>query len=97
MSAPRPNVTFPSAPVWFMRVLSAFVRRELSALGGYRIAMIIRALGFVSAVATLLFMSRFVGAAANPHLTGYAGNYLGFVVIGALAADFQQVGVSGLA
>jgi ABC-2 type transport system permease protein len=97
MSGPRPSVTFPSAPIWFLRVLAAFVRRELSALGGYRIAVIIRALGFVSAVATLLFMSRFVGAAANPHLTGYAGNYLGFVVIGALAADFQQVGVSGLA
>lgn len=69
----------------------------MSALGGYRAAFFIRLLGFVSVVGTLLFLSRFVGAAVNPHLAGYAGDYLGFVVIGALAAEFQQVGVSGLA
>ena len=44
-----------------------------------------------------MFLSRFVGAAANPHLAGYGGNYLGFMVLGVLGAEFQQVGVSGLA
>ena len=44
-----------------------------------------------------MFLSRFVGAAVNPHLAGYGGNYLGFMVLGLLAAEFQQVGVSGLA
>lgn len=83
-------------PLWFVRVVIAFARRELSALGGYRAAFLFRAFGFASVVASLYFLSRFVGAAANPHLAGYAGNYLGFVVIGALAAEFQQVGVSGL-
>lgn len=97
MSPERPTDAVPAAPVWFLRVVAAFVRRELSALGGYRAAFLIRALSFVSVVASLLFLSRFVGAAANPHLASYAGNYLGFVVIGTLAADFQQVGVSGLA
>jgi ABC-2 type transport system permease protein len=90
-------VNAPAAPVWFARVLAAFVRREMAALGGYRLAFILRLFGFVSVVASLLFLSRFVGAAINPHLAAYAGNYLGFVVIGALATDFQQVGVSGLA
>ena len=33
----------------------------------------------------------------NPHLAAYHGNYLGFVVLGFLGADFQQVGVSVLA
>jgi hypothetical protein len=30
-------------------------------------------------------------------LATYGGNYLGFMVLGLLAAEFQQVGVSGLA
>jgi len=44
-----------------------------------------------------VFLARFVGAAVNPHLATYGGNYLGFMVLGLLAAEFQQVGVSGLA
>ncbi|HVV17750.1 MAG TPA: ABC transporter permease [Polyangia bacterium] len=86
-----------SWPLWFARVFGAFVRRELSALGGYRTAFFIRLLGFGLAVGSLLFLSRFVGAAPNPHLAAYRGNYLGFVVIGLLGAEFQQVGVSVLA
>lgn len=82
---------------WFLRVLVAFVRRELAALGGYRTAFVIRILGFGLAVGSLLFLSRFVGAAVNPHLAAYRGNYLGFVVLGFLGTDFQQVGVSVLA
>jgi ABC-2 type transport system permease protein len=92
MSAP-PVARLP----WFLRVLVAFIRRELAALGGYRTAFIIRIFGFGLAAASLLFLSRFVGAAINPHLAVYRGNYLGFVVIGFLATEFQQVGVSGLA
>jgi ABC-2 type transport system permease protein len=82
---------------WFLRVLAAFIRRELAALGSYRTAFFIRLFGFGLAVGSLLFMSRFVGAAVNPHLAAYRGNYLGFVVIGFLGTEFQQVGVSGLA
>jgi ABC-2 type transport system permease protein len=82
---------------WFVRVMLAFIRRELSALGGYRAAFVIRMLGLVMAVASLVFLSRFVGAAANPHLASYGSNYLGFMVLGVLGAEFQQVGVSGLA
>ena len=82
---------------WFLRVLAAFIRRELAALGGYRTAFFIRLFGFGLAAGSLLFLSRFVGAAVNPHLAAYRGNYLGFVVIGFLGTEFQQVGVSGLA
>ena len=69
----------------------------MSALGGYRTAFFIRLFGFALAVGSLLFLSRFVGAAVKPHLAAYRGNYLGFVVIGLLGAEFQQVGVSVLA
>ena len=81
---------------WFGRVFVAFVRREMSALGGYRGAFAVRLFGFALAIGSILFLSRFVDASANPHLTAYRGNYLGFVVIGLLAAEFQQVGVSVL-
>jgi ABC-2 type transport system permease protein len=86
-----------SALPWFGRIFLAFVRRELSALGGYRGAVVIRVFGFGLAIGSLLFLSRFIGASVNPHLAAYRGNYLGFVVIGLLAAEFQQVGVSVLA
>jgi ABC-2 type transport system permease protein len=88
----------PVAPLpWFLRVLGAFIRRELAALGGYRTAFFMRLFGFGLAAGSLLFLSRFVGAAVNPHLAAYRGNYLGFVVLGFLGTEFQQVGVSGLA
>jgi ABC-2 type transport system permease protein len=91
-------VSAPAASLpWFARVLLAFVRRELAAVGAYRSAFAIRVLGFGLAVGSLLFLSRFVGAAVNPHLAAYHGNYLGFVVIGFLGTEFQQVGVSVLA
>jgi ABC-2 type transport system permease protein len=83
--------------IWFLRVISAFVRRELAALGGYRMAFVIRLLGLGMAAASMVFLSRFVAAAANPHLASYGSNYLGFMVLGLLAAQFQQVGVTGLA
>jgi len=83
--------------VLFARVMWAFIRREMAALGGYRAAFIIRILGVVVAVGSMVFLARFVGAAVNPHLATYGGNYLGFMVLGLLAAEFQQVGVSGLA
>jgi ABC-2 type transport system permease protein len=48
-------------------------------------------------VVGLYFFSRFVGATDNPHMRAYGGNYLGFVAIGFLAAELQQVGVNDLA
>jgi ABC-2 type transport system permease protein len=91
-------VTAAPAPLpWFVRVLLAFIRRELAALGAYRTAFFIRMFGFGLAVGSLLFLSRFVGAAVNPHLALYHGNYLGFAALGFLGTEFQQVGVSVLA
>jgi ABC-2 type transport system permease protein len=81
---------------WFLAVLLAFIRRELTALGGYRAAFFSRIFGLALGVGAMVFLSRFVGSAANPHLAAYGGNYLGFMVLGLLGAEFQQVGVSGL-
>ena len=60
--------------VWFGRVMLAFIRRELAALGGYRLSLVVRVLGVALAVGSMVFLSRFVGAAVNPHLAGYGGN-----------------------
>jgi ABC-2 type transport system permease protein len=48
-------------------------------------------------VVSLIFFSRFVASAANPHLARYGGNYLAFSVVGLLVAELQHVGLSGLA
>ncbi len=95
MTAPaRP---LPGGAVWFARSLRAFVRRELVAMSGYRAAFATRAAGFVFAVVGMVFFARFVGAAANPHMAAYGGNYLGFLAIGFLATELQTVGIQGLA
>jgi ABC-2 type transport system permease protein len=82
--------------VWFARVLMAFARRELGVLAGYRIAFLFRGISFASSVLALAFLSRLVGAAANPLLADYGGDYLAFSVVGLVVMDFQQVAVMNL-
>lgn len=89
----------PSPPVWswFCRVLVAFARREIATMSGYRVALVVRLLSFGISVLALAFFSRMVGAAVNPYLAGFGGDYLAFVVIGLVVMDFQQIGVTSLA
>ena len=63
---------------------------------GYRIAFLVRTLSFGLSVFALAFLSRLVGASANPHLAAYGGDYLAFSVVGLVVMDFQQVGVTNL-
>lgn len=88
---------FPSAPVWFGRVLLAFFRREWAQLVKYRFYLVTRLLSFGFVVVSLYFFSRFVGSAPNVHLERYGGDYLAFSIVGLLAAELQQVGVAALA
>jgi ABC-2 type transport system permease protein len=81
----------------FFRVVAAFVRRELLAMTTYRIWFFVRGMTFVLGVVSLVFFSRFIGSAANPHLAPYGGSYLAFSVVGILVAELQQVGVAALA
>jgi ABC-2 type transport system permease protein len=93
----QPLRPLPGLVPWFLRIFAAFVRRELIALTGYRAAFATRVLGFAFMAISLVFFSRFVGAAANPHMAAFGGNYLGFLAIGFLATELQQVGAAGLA
>ncbi len=89
--------TTPPRIVWFLRVVVAFVRRELAEVSRYRLAFFVRALSFGLAVVSLYFFARFVGAAENRHLRPYGGDYLSFGIVGLLVTELQQVGVSSLA
>jgi ABC-2 type transport system permease protein len=86
----------PRLPLWFARVLLAFFRSELAQISRYRFHMLTRAAGFVFAVVSLYFFSRFVGSAPNRHLDRYGGGYLGFGMVGLLVSELQLVGVSAL-
>lgn len=86
----------PGRMLWFMRVLVAFARREARTIAGYRIAFAVRGAAFGLTVLSLAFLSRLVGAADNPHLAAYGGDYLAFAVIGLVVMDLQQVGVANL-
>ena len=86
----------PSRPLWFFRVLLAFVRRELAEASRYRLAFLTRFFAFGLAALSLYFFSRFIGGGENRHLASYGGNYLSFGLIGLAAADLQQVGATTL-
>jgi len=91
-----PSSQAPSPLLWFARVLVAFARRETSAISGYRVSFLFRGFSFAISVLALAFLSRLVGAAANPHLAEYGGDYLTFAVVGLVVMDFQQVAVMNL-
>jgi len=86
----------PGALVWFGRVFVALVRREARTVAGYRIAFAVRGAAFALTVLALAFLSRLIGAATNPHLAAYGGDYLTFAVVGLVVMDLQQVGVANL-
>lgn len=94
MSAAAPS---PPSWLWFCRALVAFARREVATMSGYRVAVVVRLLSFGISVMALAFFSRMVGAAVNPYLASFGGDYLAFVVIGLVVMDFQQIGVTSLA
>ena len=91
-AAARP---LPGAVVWFGARCAAFVRRELVACRATAPPSRRASRASSSPSSGWSSSSRFVGAAANPHMAAYGGNYLGFVAIGFLATELQTVGVAG--
>ncbi len=87
----------PSYVIWFLRVLWALTRREIAEAARYRVSFVVRLLAFGLTAVSLVFFSRFIGAARNPYLERYGGDYLAFGIVGLLVAELQHVGVSALA
>ena len=77
----------------FRRVLGAFLIRELREAASYKAAFILQFGGLLLALAALYYLSRFVQAAANPRLIPYGADYLGFIVLGFVFTELQQVAV----
>ncbi len=92
---PHPQPTA-SRLLWFLRVLRAFTRREMIELASYRAWVVTQVVTFGLATVSLVFFSRFIGSAENPHLARYGGDYLAFGLVGILIAELQHVGVSAL-
>jgi ABC-2 type transport system permease protein len=86
----------PSLGMWFVRIVAAFVRREVRTAAGYRVSFLVRSVAFGFSILSLAFLARLIGASNNPHLAAYGGDYLAFAVVGLVVMDFQQVGVSNL-
>ena len=75
------------------RVLGAFLLRELREAASYKAAFVLQFGGLLLALAALYYLSRFVQAAANPRLAPYGADYLGFIVLGFVFTELQQVAV----
>lgn len=71
----------------------AFVKRDFTLERSYRMAFFMRLAGMFLGVASFFFVSRLIGAAANPYLTAYNGDYFGFVLVGIAFIGFQGVGL----
>lgn len=71
----------------------AFVKRDFALERSYRLAFIMRLFGMFMGVASFYFVSRLIGAAANPYLKAYDGDYFGFVLVGIAFVSFQGVGL----
>lgn len=71
----------------------AFVKRDFAIERSYRTAFIVRVLGMFMGVASFFFVSRLVGAAANPYLAEYDGDYFGFVLVGIAFISLEGFGL----
>jgi ABC-2 type transport system permease protein len=75
------------------RVLWAFLVRELREAASYKAAFVLGFAGLLLALAALYYLSRFVQATGNPRLLPYGADYLGFIVLGFVLTELQQVAV----
>jgi len=75
----------------------AFLRRDFLNESSYKFSFIIHFMGIIFSVLSIYFLSRLVGDAALPHLSGYGGDYFSFVIIGIALAGYMQVALGTFA
>lgn len=71
----------------------AFFRRDLAVALSYRAAFVMQFLGIFIGVASFYFISKLFGAAANPYLGDFGGNYFAYVLVGMAFVGFEGVGL----
>jgi ABC-2 type transport system permease protein len=71
--------------------------RELREAASYKIAFALQSGGLFLGIAALYYLARFVAPAAGPQLAPYGANYLGFVLLGFVLTELQQVAIGSFA
>jgi len=84
-------------PISFLRVASAFLRRDWQSERSYRLAFLLSFGGIFFSVAVFFFIAQLLGEAAAPFLTEYGGDYFSFVLIGIAFQRFFGLGLTSFA
>ncbi len=81
----------------FLRLIAAFLKRDISTELSYPVAFILQIFGIFFSVGVFYFISRMIGGAAAPYLDQYGGDYFSFVLIGIAFASYFGVGLTSFA
>lgn len=73
-----------------------FVKRDLRENMSYRFAFLMRVFSVFFHMTFFYFLSSMIGAAANPFLKQYGGNYFSFVMIGMIFQTSVQIAQNGI-
>lgn len=91
ISTPKPSTTSP------IRLLLAFLSRDLAHETSYRLAFVGTFANVFVRVLLFYFLSKFISTAATPYLGAYQGDYFAFVLIGIALGSYFSTGLSGFA
>ncbi len=75
----------------------AFIKKDFVSETTYRVAFAMRIFEIFFSVAAFYFLAKFLGAAANPYLRQYGGDYFSFVLIGIAFYNFLSEGLRSFA
>jgi ABC-2 type transport system permease protein len=76
-----------------MRVLWAFIKKDISIALSYRLSFLLQFLGMFLAIATFYFLSRVIGGTMLGSLNTYGGDYFSFVLLGLALSIYMTLGL----
>ena len=74
-----------------LRKWGLFLKRDWQTQFSYRLSFVLQLFGILFSIASFYFVSQLFGAAANPYLSAYGGDYFSFVLIGIAFSNYQGV------
>jgi len=76
-----------------VKVLWAFVKKDVSLALSYRLSFLLQFLGMFLVVATFYFLSKVIGGAMSDPLDEYGGDYFSFVLLGLALSTYMTLGL----
>src|SRR3989304_4585610 len=76
-----------------MKILWAFVKKDVSLALSYRLSFLLQFLGMFLALATFYFLSKVIGGAMSGPLDDYGGDYFSFVLLGLALSTYMTLGL----